>query len=325
MKTIILNFFGRVKAKFKGYRSLPDRIKRSGHRLKEKTTGVLNYSDYKRPIFKLVYTLILLTLFIAVLTVLLPPLWLFVSSFKDAAELESVPYSFWPDSFDLKKLGEVWRMLDFGKYYSNTFIVAVGAVASSVVFNGLLAYAFAVIKPKGWRFFYALVLAGYMIPAITSIVPLYKSIVDLGFINSFLPLWFVFGANAFYLIMFKSYFELLPKALFEAARIDGASDAEIFFKIVLPLSKPVVGVVSIFTMTAAWSDFLLPYLILMDDKMMTVMVKIYNIQATMGTITGFGPDKLLMVLTISILPQILLFIFFQRRITGSVATAGLKD
>ncbi|MDE7210069.1 MAG: carbohydrate ABC transporter permease, partial [Lachnospiraceae bacterium] len=92
-----------------------------------------------------------------------------------------------------------------------------------------------------------------------------------------------------------------------------------------PLSRPMIGVVSIFVMTASWSDFLLPYLVLQKEKAMTIMVKIYDLQNTMGTVTGFGPDKLLMVLTISILPQIVLFALFQKQITGNAVSAGIKE
>ncbi|MDR0854999.1 MAG: carbohydrate ABC transporter permease [Christensenellaceae bacterium] len=303
------------------------------NRLRTKTGGILNFSDYKKPVFKVVYIVILAILFIAVLTALIPPLWLFISGFKDASELESTPYHLFPEMFSIAKIAEVWKAIDFGKYFVNTLIVVVGAVLCSVVFNGLLAYAFAIIKPKGHKFFFALVMLGYMIPAIASIVPLYKEIMNVRllfdgaaeWLTGYAPLWLIFGANAFYLIMFKNYFESLPKALFEAARIDGCSKLGMFFKVVVPLSRPIIGVVAIFTMTAAWSDFLLPYLILQDDSLMTVMVKIYNLQATMGTVMGFGPDRLLMVLTISILPQIVLFALFQRQITANAVSSGIKE
>jgi multiple sugar transport system permease protein len=294
-------------------------------RLQTKNYGILTSADYKKPIFKIVYWVILFLLFVAVLTALTPVLWLFITSFKDADELTSVPYKLFPEHFSLSKLVEVWQMLNFGKYFLNTIIVVIGAVICSVVFNGLLAYAFAIVKPWGYKFFYGLVLLSYMIPAITSMVPLYKSIVDLGLINTYIPLWFMYGANAFYLITFKNYFESLPPAIFEAAAMDRCGKWRTFFHVVIPLSKPIIGVVAIFTMTAAWSDFLLPYLVLYDDDMLTVMVKIYQLQNTMGSISGFGTDKLLMVLTISILPQIVIFAIFQRQITGSSAAGAIKE
>ena len=166
-------------------------------RLKNKTSGILNFIDYKKPGYRLVYYIILFVLIIAVLTALLPPMWLFISSFKDASEIAKVPYSFWPESFNLSKLIEVWNMLDFGKYFINTLIVVLGAVTCSIVFNGLVAYTVAIVKPKGHKLIFALVLAGYMIPAMTSIVPLYSAIVKMNWINSFMPLSLIFGANAF--------------------------------------------------------------------------------------------------------------------------------
>ena len=294
-------------------------------KLTAKNSGILTAADYKKTGFRVLYGAIIFVLLVAVLTALIPVLWLFLSSFKDASELTSTPYHFFPKAFDIKKLAEVWNMLDFWKYFLNTVIVVIGAVICSVFFKGLLAYAFAIVKPKGWKIFYALVMASYMIPAITSIVPLYNQIVNLGMINSYAPLWLMFGANAYYLMMFKNYFESLPKALFEAAEMDRCGKFKAFFKVVIPMSRPIIGVVAIFTMTAAWSDFLLPYLILQDENMMTVMVKIYNLQSTMGSVQGFGPDKLLMILTISILPQIIIFALFQKQITGSSAAGAVKE
>ncbi len=294
-------------------------------RLKAKSSGILTAADYKKTGYRIVYWLILFILFVAVLTALIPVLWLFLSSFKEAEELTSTPYHLFPEVFNIKKLVEVWKMLNFWQYFLNTIIVVIGAVICSVLFNGLLAYTFAIVKPKGYKFFFGLVMASYMIPAIMSIVPLYNQIVNLGMINSYIPLWFMFGANAYYLIMFKNYFESLPKALFEAAEMDKCGRFKAFFKVVLPMSRPIIGVVAIFTMTAAWSDFLLPYLILQDESMMTVMVKIYNLQSTMGSVQGFGPDKLLMILTISIIPQIIIFAIFQKQITGSSAAGAVKE
>ncbi len=294
-------------------------------RLKSKSSGILTAADYKRVGFRVVYWIILFILTVAVLTALIPVLWLFISSFKEAGELTSTPYHLFPKAFNIKKLAEVWNMLNFWQYFLNTIIVVIGAVLCSVVFNGLLAYVFAIVKPKGYKIFYGLVLASYMIPALMSIVPLYNQIINFGLINTYIPLWFMFGANAYYLIMFKNYFESLPAALFEAAEMDRCGKFRAFFRVVIPMSRPIIGVVAIFTMTAAWSDFLLPYLVLNDDSMMTVMVKIYNLQATMGTVQGFGPDKLLMILTISILPQIVIFAIFQKQITGSSAAGAVKE
>jgi multiple sugar transport system permease protein len=199
-------------------------------------------------------------------------------------------------------------------------------VLCAVVFNGLLAYAVSIVKPMGHKLVYSLIMASYMIPAVASLVPLYSNIARLGLEGYawYLPLCLLYGANAYYFMMFKNYFDTIPKALFEAAKIDGANSIQMFFTVALPLSSPIVGVVSIFAMTASWADFLLPYLLLQDDSLATVMVKIYNLKMNMSNMMGFGIDKYLMALSISILPQIIVFAIFQKQITGTNATSGVK-
>lgn len=294
--------------------------------LTHKNEGIISGIEYKHPRFKLLYAVMIFILIVACLTAIIPIAWLFLAGFKDASEVFKSPFTFFPESFDLGKIVEVWKTVGFGKYFLNTFIVMIGSVACAVFFNGLLAYAVSIVKPAGHKLVYGLIMGSYMIPAVASLVPLYSNIVHLGLEGYavYIPLCLLYGANAYYFMMFKNYFDTIPKALLESARIDGANSLGIFFRIVLPLSKPIVGVVSIFAMTACWADFLLPYLLLQDDALQTVMVKIYNIQANMGQMQDFGIDKYLLSLTITIIPQIFVFAIFQRQITGTNAQSGIK-
>ncbi len=301
------------------------RIESYQRKLKNKRTGILTWQDYRHVGFKIVYGLIIFALCFTLILAIAPALWLFISSFKSTSELYQIPYVLWPSDFNLGKILEVWNYLNFTQYFANSVYVVIGAVICAVIFNGLLAYVISIIKPRGHKVVFALVMLSYMIPAITSIVPLFKQIATLNLIDSFVPLWFVFGANAFYFVMFKNYFDAIPKALVEAARVDGANNLQIFFMIIAPLSRPIMGVVAIFTMTSAWSDFLLPYLVLQEEGMQTVMVKIFTIQATIATNADFGPDRLLMLLVISIIPQIIIFAIFQKQITGTSVMSGIKE
>lgn len=297
-----------------------DRMKR----LTSKNTGIITTFDYYKVRYKIVYLIFLLLLLVTVALAVFPPLWLLLSSFKSAKELYRVPFTLFPERIDFGKVKEVWSQLAFGRYYINSLLVILGAVVCSVMFNGLFAYAVSVIRPAGHQIIYASVLISLMIPPILNMGPLFHNIVKLKLINSYLPLWLVFGANPFYIIMFKTFFDALPKELFEAATIDGASKLQMFRHLVIPLSRPMVVVISIFTINAAWSDFLLPFLVLKDDAKQTVMVKIYALYSSMGTSMHFGPDKLLMVLAFSIIPPILLYIIFQKQITTTIATTGIK-
>ena len=196
-----------------------------------------------------------------------------------------------------------------------------------------MAYVTGVLKPKGHKVLHYAVFSAYMIPSILSIVPLYAMIADL---NNALgiygqnPILFVtvtlcFGSNAYYYMLLKDYFEKIPASLTEAARMDGLSEFRIFYKIIIPLSKPILGVVAIFTMTAAYSDFLLPYLVLNGyggDDFTTLMVKIFELQNSNSAISI--PEQLLAIL-FSIIPQLIMFIIFQKQIMNGNVSAGMKE
>ena len=289
--------------------------------LRNKVDGLLNFSDYKNIGSKIFYGVIIFLLVMFALTAIIPILWLFITSFKTVSEINSPDYHLFPQVFDLKKMLDVWNKVNFGRYYLNTLIVVVGAVICSVVFNGLLAYAVGVLKPFGYKVINALVLLGYMVPAALAIFPLLMSLSEIGMINNYIPLWLMFGANAYYYLLFKDSFEKIPVALIEAARVDGMSVFKIFFKIIIPLSKSIIGVVAIFTMTAAYSDFLLPYTILQDETMQTVMVGVYRLSST----TTLDASELLMLLVISIIPQIIIFVIFQKQIMNNSANSGMKE
>ena len=296
-------------------------MKKQKAHLKDKTEGFFNFSDYKKTSFKIIYGIIIFLLIMFALTAIIPILWLLITSFKTVNEINSTDYHLFPKSFDIMKLINLWNKLDFGRYYLNTIIVVLGAVVCSTIFNGLLAYATGILKPAGYKIVNKLILLSYMIPSALAILPLIKQITSAGMINSYAPLWLTFGANAYYYLLFKDYFEKLPSSLIEAARIDGLNDFKIFFKVVLPISKSIIGVVAIFTMTAAYSDFLLPYLVLQDESMHTVMVDIYRLSSS----TTIDASEMLMLLVLSIVPQILIFIIFQKQIMGSAQNSGMKE
>lgn len=311
-----------LKDKLKALKPKPIKHKK----LTEKTDGLINGIEYKHTRFKVLYAVMIFILIVASLTALIPVAWLFLAGFKNADEVFKAPFTFFPQSFDLGKIVEVWKTVKFGKYFLNTFIIMLGSVFCAVVFNGLLAYAVSILKPAGHKIVYGLIMGSYMIPAVASLVPLYANIVSLNLEGYaiFIPLCLLYGANSYYFMMFKNYFDTIPRALLESAKIDGAGSLRIFFNIVLPLSKPIVGVVAIFAMTASWADFLLPYLLLQDENLHTVMVKIYNLKTSMSTMMDFGIDKYLLSLTITIIPQIFVFAVFQKQITGTNAQSGIK-
>ena len=291
--------------------------------LNEKLQGVYNFSDYRKTGNRIVYGVFISILVLFVLVALVPIVWLFITSFKTITEINSTTYHLFPEVFDITKLFKVWEKMNLLKYYGNTLIVVIGAIICSVVFNGLLAYVIGILKPVGHKVIHVMILLGYMIPSALSIVPLFMEITNLGLMNTYIPLCLTFGANAYYYMLLKNSFERTPVSLIEAARIDGLGELKIFFKVILPLNKSIIGVVAIFTMTASYCDFLLPMLVLQDESLATIMVFIYNL-GTMTTPT-FDTSDFLMLLVISMIPQIILFIIFQKQILGGATAGGVKE
>ncbi|MCL1964972.1 MAG: carbohydrate ABC transporter permease [Firmicutes bacterium] len=290
--------------------------------------GLIRSYDLRRPGVKAGYTVMYALLTVVALVCLMPLVWVILSGFKDQKEfLRGVQAAdkryyvrFLPQSFSTEGYLETWRTMKYFRYYVNSFIVVLGATVAAVLCNGLLAYGISRLKPRGHKIVLALVMASLMLPATTSMAPLFMNIMKLGLHGSFLPLWLAFGANAFYLVLFKSFYDEMPGSLIEAARLDGAGDVSLFFRVVLPLSMPINIVIAIYAVNAAWSDFLLPYLVLNNTVRETVMVRLFTYRSS----DRIKEIEVIRAIVFSIIPPILLFVIFQRQITQNVMAAGIK-
>lgn len=283
-----------------------------------KKDGAIREYDLRSGKVRTVYVMIHVLCFLVFLACIFPAVWVMLAGFKDIREFTRNATIF-PASFDLSKMQKTWELLKFTKYYKNSLILVAGGTVCAVFFNGLLAYGFAILKPKGYRIAYGLVMWSMMVPATTSMVSLFRNINLTGLNGSFVPLWLMYGANAFWVILFKEFFEGLPREVIDAARVDGCGSMQIFLRIVLPLSKPIIMVVAIFAVTAAWSEFLLPYLVLNGSGKETVMVKLFSFKDT--------PTDAVSVLRaafFSIIPPTIIFILFQRQITDNAAAGAIK-
>lgn len=289
------------------------------NKYKEKDEGAIRFYDVKSPRVKILSIIILAICILMIIIALFPPIWIFLASFKDIKEFRSAA-TILPSSFDFQKYADTWEKLKFTKYYINSGIIVVGSVICSVLFNGLLAYVLAILKPKGHKIIFGLIMWSLLIPATTSIVALFVNINKIGLNGSYIPLWLAAGANAFYVVLFKNSFEGLPKELIEAARLDGCSDLRIFSKIILPLSKPIVMVIVIFTITAVWSDFLLPYLVLNGTEKETVMVRLFVYHNS-----NANDVDMLRAAAFAIIPPIILFTIFQKQITDGATAGAIKE
>jgi multiple sugar transport system permease protein len=285
--------------------------------------GVIGALDFKSTRIKLLYWTLMLVLVLISLVCLLPPLWLLLSSLKNIKEFFSVPPTLLPHTFEPQKLWETWRQLKFTELYWNTLVITAGSIVFALFFNGLMGYFFAILKPRGSRILFAVVLWTMILPNTLGIVPVFKNIISfpllgINLMNTFWPMWMMAGASAFYVVIFKGFFEGIPPSLIDAAKIDGGTKLSIFTRIVLPMSKPIMATITIFTVNATWADFFWPYMVLKKKELWSVTVAIFNLK-------GLVPmDIQFIALSFAIIPPAILFLLFQKYILQGFTFSGIK-
>lgn len=289
-----------------------------------KTQGLLNYADLKKTQFKLLYWGMFALLFAVSLVCLLPTLWVALSGFKSASEMYSIPPTLLPKSIDFGKVGEVWTKVNVPKYIINSVILIIGCWAVDIVVNGLAGYVLSRIRPIGSAFLETVIFLSMMLPGI-SMVPLYMTFVDvplihINLIGSYIPIWIMAGASAFNIMLFRNFFNSIPMSYLEAARIDGCTDIGIFARIILPLSKPIIMVVTIYSVTGTWGNFMWPYLILGNTNLEPVAVMLYRIQNA----SLLMDNEYMILLMISIIPMVIVYACCSKHIMGGLNMSGIK-
>ena len=190
-------------------------------------------------------------------------------------------------------------------------VIAFGSWAVQIVVATTGGFALSVLRPRGGRLIMGLVIATLFVPPIVLLVPLYLTIVDVPIvhwrmIDSYWAIWLPAGASAINIILMKRFFDNLPREIFEAAKVDGAGPFRLFWSIVLPMSRPILGVVSVFAVIATWKDYLWPLLVLRNPNLQPLSVRLPTLQPT----TDLG--VFIAALTISSIIPIVLFLVFQR-------------
>lgn len=252
-----------------------------------------------------------------------PFLWMISTSLKPLKETMSTPPQWIPDKVLWRNYPEaIDEMRFFWRYAGNTVYLCVLTVIGTVLSSAIAAYGFARIEWRGRDQVFILVLATMMIPFPVVMVPIYTLFKELDWIGSFKPLWVPsFLAGAFNVFLLRQFFLTLPKDISEAARIDGASEWQIFWRVILPLAKPALIVVALFQFMATWNDFLGPLIYLNDQQDMTLALGLQSFQSKGG---GTSWNYLMAASTLIVLPVIILFFFCQRYFIEGIATTGGK-
>ncbi|MFF7985787.1 carbohydrate ABC transporter permease [Streptomyces sp. NPDC007901] len=257
------------------------------------------------------------------LAFLFPVYWMVTGAMKSPDEVTRTPPTLVPKHWHLSGYTDAWDLMQLPEHLWNTVVQAAGAWAFQLVFCTAAAYALSKLKPAFGKVVLGGILATLMVPAQALVVPKYLTVADLPFLhtsllNDPLGIWLPAVANAFNLYLLKRFFDQLPRDVLEAAEIDGAGKLRILWSVVLPMSRPVLGVVSIFALVAVWQDFLWPLMVFSDTDKQPISVALVqlsqNIQLTV----------LIAAMVIASIPMVALFLVFQRHIIAGISAGSTK-
>lgn len=289
--------------------------------------SLISALEWKSPWVRIAHWVMFTLLALLTITTLGPLFWMLSGAVKSSAEIFKTPPELWPAHPLWSNFGIAWNELNTLLYLGNTAVLAAGAVALQLVVSATAAYALSKLKPLFGTALLFFFLSTLMVPALAYLIPQYLTVVRLpifgiSLANTWWGVWLPEAANAFNIIVLKSFFDTIPDELCEAARIDGANALQIFLRIILPLSRPALAVVAMFTIFASWKDFLWPLLVLTDTSKQPISVALY--QLGIAASTGVSQNVLLAGFILAMLPPLILFLVFQRQIIRGVNTTGLK-
>lgn len=281
--------------------------------------------ELRKPGGRIAYWLIFGLLLLLSVTTIFPLYWMFSGALKSTPEIFRATPTLLPEDPQWRNYPLAWSRLRYSLYFRNTLGLALGGWLIQIFVSTTAAYSLSKLKPAFGNVVLFLFLSTLMVPPSAYLIPQYLTVVrvpllNISLIDTWWAVWLPQAVSAFNIFVLKSFFDDIPADLTDAARIDGANAWQVFARIVLPLAKPALAVVSIFAVIGAWKDFFWPYLVLTNADLQPIMVALYRLSNR-----SQEPLNLIVAaLAIASIPPIVLFIIFQRQIVRGITLTGLK-
>ena len=288
--------------------------------------SLISSAQLNRARGKIVYRIVLTVVIVIFTLVFIGPLYfLFTDGLKSTQEAIATPPTLYPHALHPSSYSRAWGEFSLGRLLLNTLYYAFGALAFQLVFDVAAAYSLSRLRPVLGNVILAMMVATLMIPAMVLIVPLYITvahlpIANISLIGSPAAIWLPSVANGFNIFLLKRFFDSIPAELTEAAAIDGASPLRVLRSIIIPISRPILAVVSIFSLVAVWKDFLWPLLVEggFNPPRETLNVGIWTASQT-------APENMVLAASaIAAVPTIIFFLIFQRNILAGLTAGGIR-
>lgn len=251
-----------------------------------------------------------------------PFLWLLFSSFKTAKDIVTLPVQLWPREWTLESFNRVLAAPDLPRAYLNSLGLSFVIVLLVLATSSLGGYVFARLRFPGRDVMFLLILSTTMVPFITLLIPLYLVMQRLGLLNSYMAIIIPSAVTSFGIFLCRQFISVIPRDLYEAAKMDGCGDFAIYARIILPLIKPVLAALAIFTFLGAFNAYLWPLVVLNDRNLFTLPIALTKLLSTYG-VTNY--DLIMPASLLACLPAIVVFLVFQRNFVQGIALSGIKS
>lgn len=258
--------------------------------------------------------------FFAVLS-LFPLYWLVTSSFKYSSDVVKMPPDWFPTSFTLDNYVDLFNNQPAFKWAFNSLTVSLVSTVSLIIVSSLAAYAFSKLRFKGRKLIFIVFISSLMIPKEIIIVPLFRIIDQMGWVNSLNGMIWPNVAIAFGVFMLKGFFDQIPDSLREASRMDGASEFTVFYKIMLPIVKPGIGALFILNFVQVWNDYLWQLVIGQESDVKTLQVGIATLMQDLNPNFAYKMAGAV----VAAIPMLLVFAFFQSYFTKGISAGAVKE
>jgi len=254
------------------------------------------------------------------LSMLGPFLWMISSSFMTEMEAKQFPPKFIPRALLWNNYKEALTLQPFDRYFLNSIVVSSATVAGQMLFCSMAGFAFARLRFPHRNKFFAVYLGTMMIPAIVTIIPAFLMINMFGWMNTYWALFTAALSSVWGIFLMRQFFQTIPRELEDAARVDGASEFTIYWRVVLPLSKPALATLGIFSFMGSWKDFLWPLLVTNKQSMRTLEIGIASFNSQYATNWPYQMAAAVVVM----LPLVIVFLFAQKHFIKGITMTGMK-
>jgi multiple sugar transport system permease protein len=268
--------------------------------------SIMSNSEWRSPVGRLIAFFYFFILLIVSILVIFPFIFSFTAGLHNSIDVVKPGIHLWPAKPLWGNYLDAWQRFAMSRLFLNTIIAAGGGVIAQLTVSSLAAYSLSRLNPIGKNFIRALLLITMAVPGIVYLVPRYVVMADLDLLNNYLGLWIPYAANSFMILVLNNSFDQIPRDLYEAAEMDGASELRMFFNITLPLSYSVMLVLGLFAFIGFWGDFLWPFLILRDSGLQTISVRLYTLTR------GFPLNLYMAASFIAMIPPSIAAFYLQR-------------